>query len=384
MHVVHIIIGLKVGGAEQMLRRMVLSQRDASSTMQCTVISLTSIGSIGESLRRSDIRVISMGLRSALGIPLLFWRLARLLDALKPEIVQTWMVHADLIGGLAARLAGIRAVVWGVRRTDYALTPWSTRVFRWTCARLSRTLPDTIVCAAESARRAQVAAGYDASRMVVIPNGFDLDLLKPDAAARAHIRCEFRIAPNALVVGCVGRYDPAKDHANFIAAAGRGALQHEDLLFLMIGRGLDEHNQELMNLIDATGMRHRFLLLGERADVGDCMNAMDIFVLSSRTEAFPNVVGEAMAVGLPCVVTDVGDAATIVGDAGVVTKPEDPQALADAILQLASLHPAERVALGQRARARISKEYSLQASASRFAALYERVVTARSVTRDPN
>jgi glycosyltransferase involved in cell wall biosynthesis len=368
-----------------MLARLVATQVLIEPRIGVLVVSLTTVGAIGEEMRRSGMDIVDLGVRSLLHAPAAVFRLWRLTRQFRPDVVQTWMPHSDLLGGIAARLAGIKTIIWGVRRTDYSLTPPATRLVRWVGARLSHAIPCAIVCAAESARRAQVAAGYDAGRMVVIPNGFDVDLLKPDAAARAHMHREFRIAPNALVVGSVGRYDPAKDHANFIAAAARAAVVHKDLFFLMVGRDVDEDNQELMSLIGATGMRHRFLLLGERADVGDCMNAMDIFVLSSRTEAFPNVVGEAMAVGLPCVVTDVGDAATIVGDAGVVTRPADSQALADAIVQLASLPPAERIALGQRARARISTEYSLQASASRFAALYERVVTdLRSVQRDPN
>ena len=373
MKVVHIIIGLEVGGAELMLRRLLQTQR-LQGEPPATVVSLTRLGPVGQRLRDDGFEVVALGMRTPLGAPLAWWRLRALLRRLQPDLVQTWMVHADLIGGLAARAAGILAVVWGVRTTDFSINPRATRAVRWLCARLSATVPHTIVCAAEASRRAHVQAGYDARRMTVIPNGFDVDTWRPDAAAGAVVRAQLGLSSNKPVVGCVGRFHAAKDYANFVAAAGRVAQRHPDCRFLLVGRGVDPANAALCAWIDATGHAGAFVLAGERSDVVVCLSAMDVFVLASRSEGFPNVVGEAMATARPCVVTDVGDAAALVGDTGRVVPARDPQALAAAVCDLLELPADRRQSLGDAARTRVATEFSLARTAERFTALQHAIV----------
>lgn len=371
MKIAHVIIGLETGGAEMMLRRLLLAHRSQGGAPG-TVISLTGIGPVGQRLRDDGIEVTALGMRTPLGALLAVVRLRRLLLQLRPDVVQTWMVHADLLGGLAARAAGLRAIVWGIRTTDFSINSPATRAVRWLCARLSSTLPHVIVCAAEASRRAHVRAGYDASRMVVIPNGFDPAAWQPQRSTC--LRRELGLAEPHLVIGCVGRFNVAKDQGNFISAAARVAAQRGDCRFLLVGRGLEPGNAELMQWIDATGNRERFVLLGERVDVAACLGAMDIFVLPSRSEGFPNALGEAMAMGLPCVTTNVGDAAMLLGDTGSVVPPRDPAALAEAVLALAALPLEQRRQLGQRARERVLDRFSLQQTSERFAALHRRVV----------
>lgn len=373
MKVVHVIIGLEVGGAELMLRRLLLTQR-SQGDLHATVVSLTRLGPVGQWLLGDGFEVIALGMCTPLGAPRTWWRLYALLRRLKPDLVQTWMVHADLLGGLAARAAGIRAVVWGVRTTDFSVNPRATRAVRWLCARLSAAVPHTIVCAAEASRRAHVQAGYDARRMTVIPNGFDVDAWRPDAVAGAALRAALGLSPDRPVVGCVGRFHAAKDYANFVAAAGGVAARHPDCRFLLVGRGIDPANLALRAWIDATGHAEAFVLAGERRDVVACLSAMDVFVLASRSEGFPNVVGEAMAVARPCVVTDVGDAAALLGDAGRVVPARDPQALATAVCELLELPAERRQALGDAARARVAAEFSLDRAAERFTALQHAIV----------
>ena len=172
MKVVHVIVSLQTGGAELMLQRLLLAQR-AAGEVPATVVSLTEAGPIGQRLRDEGFEVVALQMRSPLGAWRAWSRLRMLLHRLQPDLVQCWMVHADLLGGLAARAAGIRAVVWGVRTTDFSINPPATRAVRWLCARLSSWVPHTIVCAAEASLRAHAQAGYDAGRMIVIPNGFD-------------------------------------------------------------------------------------------------------------------------------------------------------------------------------------------------------------------
>lgn len=374
MFVIHIISGLNIGGAELVLCRLARSQiRDIN--VRCIVVSLTSIGELGFKLQSVGIEVSALGMKSAIDIPRVIFQLVQMLRACRPGIVQTWMYHADLLGGIAARIAGIRSVIWGVRTTDIgAGGSTATKLVRRMCAWLSSTVPHTIVCAAEASRRAHIAVGYDASRMVVVPNGFDLTHLVATPQQRDALRIQCGFGGAHVVVGCVGRFHPVKDQQNFIRAAGVVARQHSNARFLMVGRELDGANTQLAQWISATGFADRFVLLGERSDVPVCLSAMDVFCLSSRNEGFPNVVAEAMALGLPCVVTNVGDAAYLLDNCGVVVPKEDSPALAQGMAQLLALPADDRQALGRSARARIEQEFSMERCTQRFEAVYADVL----------
>ncbi|QOY93616.1 glycosyltransferase [Massilia sp. UMI-21] len=374
MRIMHLIIGLQIGGAELMLQRL-LRAHEGSLNYRHVVVSLTNLGPIGEQLIARGIEVHTLGLRSPLGLPRVMWSLVFLLRRLKADIVQTWMYHADLLGGLAARLAGQRTVIWGIRTTDVAAgNNRSTVAVMRLCATLSRHIPKAIVCAAAASREVHAAAGYDATKMVVVPNGFDVERLQGGASFRLQLRAECGFNCDDTVIGTVGRFNAAKDQQNFVRAAGLIAERHPAVRFLMVGRGLDRANAELEDWISQTGYADRFVLLGERKDIPSCLSAMDLFCLSSRTEGFPNVVGEAMAVGLPCVVTDVGDAALLVGAEGVVVPKENATALAEGLGQVLALSPVARTALGQRAKDRVEAEFTIDRTRQRFEEIYKRVL----------
>ena len=334
------------------------------------VVSLTTKGELGPYLQAKGIRVYELNLNAIIGFPVAFIKLVRLLRSEKPEVVQTWMVHSDLLGGLAARLVAVPHVIWGVRTTDYSVESKSTRAIRWCCAHLSSFIPDKIVCAAQASLKASIRAGYDSSKLLVIHNGFDVAELRLHKGSGGLIREQAGINPTHLVIGCLGRYNPAKDYSNFINAAGRIATLNPNCRFLMVGRDVESENVELISLINATGFSERFMLLGERSDPAACLDAMNIFVLSSCTEGFPNVLGEAMAMGLPCVTTDVGDASMLLGDAGLVVPPRDSLALYQAISSLLDLPKSELEKLGQKGQSRIEKNFSIHNAAARFVDLY--------------
>jgi glycosyltransferase involved in cell wall biosynthesis len=371
--ILQIVIGLEVGGAELMLKRLVESHH-GNVNYRHTVVSLMGIGKVGAQLQRLGIEVHALGMRSTLDIPRVMWKLVRMIRASRPDVVQTWMYHADLLGGLAARLAGNRNVIWGIRTTDVAAGGNRATVFvRQLCAWLSRFVPRAIVCAADASRRSHIEVGYDAQRMVIVPNGFDLSRLVAKPEQRDALRLQCGLGAGVVAVGYLGRFHPHKDQANFVRAAGLIARLHGNARFLMVGRGLDVNNAQLAQWISATGYADRFVLLGERTDVPVCLAAMDLFCLSSRTEGFPNVVAEAMTMGLPCVVTDVGDAAMLVADAGVVVPKEDSAALAAGLGQLLAMAPDVRQQLGQKARARIHAEFSIDRARERFESIYQRI-----------
>ena len=357
-----------------MLRRLVNTSLDLGSYYRHIVISLTDIGYHGSYLQKQGIDVYALNLRSPFDFFKSLYQLVHLLSKYKPTIVQTWMVHSDLLGGLAAKVSGVPHIIWGVRTTDFSVESRSTRVVRWLCARLSFFIPDKIVCAAQASLESSMQAGYDARKLMVIPNGFDVNVLRQQVGAGRLIRQQFGLDIDHVVVGCLGRFNPAKDHANFVQAAGLLAAKYPQCRFMMVGRDLQVDNAQLMGWIRATGFADRFVLLGERPDPAAYLAAMDVFVLSSCTEGFPNVLGEAMAMAVPCVTTDVGDAAFLIGNTGVVVPPRNPKALAQAVAGILDLSPQDRLAMGSKGQARVEREFSMTASTKRFADLYEELM----------
>lgn len=375
--VLHVITGLHVGGAEMALYRLITAA--PGGPLRHVVAALSPGGVVGERLRDAGVEVRVFDLS---GTPVrATLALFRTMRMLRPDVVQTWMYHADLLGGILARLAGLNRVVWGIRTTDVKEHGSARTVqIMKLCARISGWLPRTIVCVAEAARILHVRIGYDAARMQVIPNGFALPALWPLAQEGAALRAGWGCPPGALVIGSLGRFHPVKDQQGFIAAAGMVGRRRADAWFLMVGRGLTADNAQLMDWVAASGCAERFILLGERSDVSACLAAMDVFCLSSLTEGFPNVVGEAMALAVPCVVTDVGDAALLVDDTGVVVAPGQPAALADGMQALLSLTEPERRSRGAAARARIEAGYTQARTCARYAAIYEQIIEKKGTT----
>ena len=370
MKILHIITGLDTGGAELMLKRLIQTSLN-NAEFEHSVVSLTGVGKVGIALQQLGIPVVALEMRSMFSSLWVIGALARMIKRNKPDIVQTWMYHADLLGGIAARWAGVDRVIWGIRRTKLlADDSKTTRVVRCLCAKFSRKIPAIIVCAADAARQSHIAVGYQASRMVVIHNGFNGAVISPTLDRRLAFRAQLGFGDEHIVIGSLGRFKPAKDHANFILAAALVGKRLPSVRFLLIGKGIDVMNADLKRQLDATRMAERFVLLSERSDVHNCYAAMDIFCLHSKTEGFPNVVGEAMALGLSCVVTDVGDAAKLVGTTGLVVPPNHASKLADALEQLVNQPANVRHEMGLAASYRIAEQYSIEHAATEFNALY--------------
>jgi glycosyltransferase involved in cell wall biosynthesis len=370
LHVTHVIADLACGGAEAVLVNLVSGMR--ANGVRHSVVSLTDGGVYAPALEAQGVPVTSLGMRFGVPDPRALSRLVQLLRRTRPDVVQSWMYHSDLLAGIAAVLAGRIPVVWGIHQsdTDPATVKPMTRWTRYACARLSGVLPKRIVCCAESVGRSHAAIGYRSDRIIVIPNGFDLQRFVRDPRAAARVRSELSIPEGAPVVGLVARFHPDKDHANFVAAAGLVARANPDVIFVLAGDGIEWSNDAMRAGIDALGLRARTRLLGRRSDVPSLLSAMDLFVLSSRTEGLPNVLGEAMACGVPCVATDCGDSRAVIGPTGRVVPPRDPAALANATLDLLALAPAARAALGEAAARRIRERYDLRSMTRRYSELY--------------
>lgn len=371
MRVLYIITGLATGGAESMLLKLL--ERLDRERYTPVVISLTTIGDIGPRIVALGIPVLTLGMTSGLPSPSDFLRLLRQVRQLRPDIVHTWLYHADLLGGLAARLAGITAIFWGIRSSnlDADKTHWTTRAVRRVCALLSHVIPQRIFLNSETARRIHVSLGYAADKMSVVPNGFDLSRFRPDDGARGKVRAGLGCADDTLLVGMVGRFDPLKNHSGFISAM---AMVHRNLPqvhLLLAGKGVDCDNEELVRSIERVGLLKNAHLLGSRDDVPELMAALDVLACPSHAEAFPNVVGEAMAAGVPCVATDVGDCAYIIGDTGRIVPAGDMARLASGVEAMLKLSHAERTALGEKARARVANYFEISHVVRSYEKSYE-------------
>ncbi|NCA70776.1 MAG: glycosyltransferase [Sphingobacteriia bacterium] len=380
MRIAHLITGLELGGAERMLWKLLSTlERERFEPL---VISLIEPGPMGEPISALGVEVHSLGMRRGLPSPRAFARLLRILRGFRPDLVQTWMYHADLMGALAKPLLGMGArrprLVWNIRQSDLdpQLTRRSTRLVARLNGGLSHWAPDHILCCSQRAREVHRALGYRDDLMSLIPNGFDLEHFRPDAHARARLRAELGIPESTPLVGLVARFDPQKDLPTFVRAARQLRVARPDCRFLLCGQGMDTGNDTLRVWIEEADLSAAVHLLGPRLDMRPIFNALDLLVSSSAYgEGFPNVIGEAMACALPCVVTDVGDSGTIVATTGTLVPPSDPSALATAIAAMLGLPVEARHRLGTAARARIASEYALPVIAERYASLYRSLVT---------
>ena len=369
--VTHIIAGLAPDGAERMLHRLVTGM-DAAR-FENDVISLTDLGPMAEKFQANGLRVRALGMSRGGANPYYVAKLAGWLRKLPAQqIIQTWMYHADLVGGLAAKLAGCAGLVWNIRHSelhpgiDKRHTIWTAKA----CAALSSRLPRRIVCASESSRTFHEKLGYAHDRMEVIPNGFDLDLFRPDAEARQAVRQELGVGPSTLLIGYVARKHPVKDHRTFIEAAGLLHKQFPDVRFVLCGEGATPDDRDLRVWSEEAEVRQSCFYLGRRDDIPRVLNAFDIATSSSTSEAFPNTLAEAMACGIPTVVTNVGDSRSILGETGSVVPPKDPKALAQAWAGLIQAGSDLRERLGEAARARVQTHFSMTNVVRRYETLY--------------
>ena len=359
MKITHIITDLDIGGAEIMLYKLLISLQDEA--LESSVISLMRRGPIAEQIEALGVKVCTLDLDQG-SYPSLqaIKKLRKFIRILDPNIVQGWMYHGNIVATIAIFLCQpMRKKIklfWNIRQTLYSFinekvqTIWLIRLGSWLSF-----LPHSIIYNSTVSVKQHVSLGFSTKKTKMIPNGFDLQKFRPNEQNRQQFREELGVTENVLLIGHISRLHPMKDHATLLRAIERVVDGLSDIggkqrvLFLLIGNGV---TSELSN-------NPAIHFLGERSDIPKIMSALDIVVSSSAWgEGFPNVIGEAMASEVPCVVTDVGDSAYIVGKYGQVCSVGDDQCIASSLLQLIE-NKQERKTAGRQARKRIKENYSM-------------------------
>jgi len=343
------------------------------------VVCLKHEGAIGSRIRELGVPVFALGFRSNVPNPLKMLPFIRLVRQWRPHLLHGWMYHGNLAASIATIFAPDKApVLWNVLqslydiRSERALTALTIRLGAWRSRHVAAILYDSRVSADQHR-----AFGYDSACGMVIPGGFDCQAFRPNSEARRQVRRELAVDPDAVLIGLVARYHPVKNHAGFLRAAGLVARAHPRTRFLLVGRGISVDQPEIARLLEEYRLHENVLLLGERSDIPRLTAALDIACSASWGEGFSNSIGEAMACGVPCVVTDVGDSAFAIGSTGIAVPPGDPEAFSRALCQMIEGGAEYRRRLGAAARERVENEFSLSAVAHQYHLLWQAVFEGR-------
>jgi len=378
IRILHVITALPTGGAETMLLKLLSATEEQ---YRHAVVSLKDEGIIGPRIKELGVPVYSLGIRPAAPNPFRVFSIRSVVRQFRPDLIQGWMYHGNIMASVASFLSRGRVpVIWNIRQSVRDLADYG----RWTAmvirlgALMSRG-PAKIIYVSQSGANQHETLGYDSGRRIIIPNGIDCEVFHPDSEARKVVRAELGIPPESVLVGLVARYHPMKDHAGFLTAAVQVSRIHPSVRFMLVGKGVSEDQVTLSRTITELQLQGRVFLLGERQDTARLTAALDIACSASLWgEGFSNAIGEAMACGVPCVVTDVGDSAYIIGDTGLSVPPGQTDILAGAIMRLIDVGAEGRRERGMAARQRVACEFSLPSVARRYQELYQRLVLQES------
>jgi len=321
MKILHIINGLNDGGAEAILYQVTTG----TPAIQHIVVSLLPDGKYAKLLATNGIKVYTLninGLISLLRAPI---KLRKIILESNPVIVQTWMYHSDVFGGILSRIFGVKKIIWSIHNSTlkFKQVKMSTILISRIAAILSYIVPDRIVYCAQSARNEQEKIGYCKSRANVVTNGYDLSRYNPHGPKLnipSLLNCDFKI-------GYVGRDHPHKDLQTLFRGFKKFCDADHSATLFMCGFDFVNTNLKLIEMIHMHGLQDHVVLLGPQLEIENFYRAIDVLVLSSASEAFPNVLNEAMACGVPCISTNVGDCRDIIGSTGWIIQPKDCDAM---------------------------------------------------------
>lgn len=369
--VVHIITGLGLGGAERMLSNLVTSMD--RNRFENVIISLKDMGYWGAILQQQGITVHTLNMQPSVFSILKLYKLYSLLRKYRPHCVQAWMYHANIVALLVGKAAGVRNIYWNIRCSVTEISNYRfTTTLMFKGGGLLAKYPQRVINNSRESIRDHGANGYCKAKWLYIPNGFDTQSFVPNQAVRTSFLQQHELPTDAVIIGIIARYDPMKDHATFLKAAAILAKNNPKVYFVCAGRGLNKHNIEISNLLEANILQDRVLLLDEVSNVQQLLPVLDYLTQTSIGEGFPNVVAEAMSCGIECFVTDVGESVEIIGSTGFKIPLRDPAAVAQAWSN-AIARDAKQITDGRdAARQRIVDYYGLQKISEIYSDCYVR------------
>lgn len=370
MKILHVIIGLEASGAELFLQRLVFQQRE--NHHQVTVVSLTNKGMLAASLKTAGADVYSLGLNGVGGFPRVVWQLRKLVKAIKPDIVQSWMYHADFLSSLA--LSGMRQqLIWSVRCSEVPAGSNLTFGIMKLCAAISYLKPAKVCYVAKAAQIYHQRHGYSKSKSEVIGNGYDFTTLNRDELKRHRFRKQLGLDDSTVLIGMVGRFHRDKGQDLLLEAYSKLRLSYPDSKLVLIGRGCSAEDKVLSDLVHKLNLQQNVLMVGEQKDVPGWLSALDVYVMASRTEGFPNALAEAMAVGLPCVATEVGDAAVLAGKHAIFCHPNN-DSLSSAIQFVLNWSEENRKDFGKQAADHVRNSFCISEIEKKYHQMYLKVL----------
>jgi glycosyltransferase involved in cell wall biosynthesis len=353
---------LEIGGAERQIVLLAGELRRRGHDIK--VCLFYSRGELGDELRGAGVLINSLEKRGRWDIFRFLFRFLNLLWNEKPEILYSFLPIPNALALFSKFISPKTKVVWGVRGSfiDHSKYDWLT----WTAYKVELYLSrfsDLIISNSRAGRDYAVNNGFPSEKTIVIFNGVDDAVFQPNPEAGRSLRDSWCANDNGCLIGLIGRLDPIKGHSVFFRAAAKIVEKRNDVRFVCVGDGPEDYRQNLQNLAEDLGIANKVVWAGGRTDMPAVYNALDLLCSSSHGEGFPNVIGEAMVSGVPCVVTDVGDCAELVGETGIVVPPKDPEALATGLLEMLnrlSENPGLKVTVRKRILERFSKEVLIQ------------------------
>lgn len=360
----HFIGSLEIGGAERFLENLTEALDRKGLTQK--VISLKKGGVLASRIRKNQIEVIELGFR-----PHAIVRLIRELRKNPGIIVQTWLYHSDLLVSLIVRCFTRNPIIWAIHNgnIERRVLGWKTRVLVRLCASLSHWLPLRVICCSDSAAELHFDIGYSRSNLVVINNGVDTKKFKPkNTISSSDAKVDMPL------IGMGARFHPVKRYDIFFSVASKVLSLYPHAKFVAFGSGVDSKNCEIVKLYRSCRMENKITCLGEVDEVASILETLDIYISTSEVEAFPVSIAEAMAMGLPCVVTDVGDTACLLGDTGTLVVRNDVDQFVAALVAMIELGRLQRDELGRKARNRIDSYFTIEKSSEKYADLYSTVL----------
>lgn len=321
--IIHIINSLEIGGAENVLFNLI----EDNSNKEILIICLIKKGFYGKILEKQGYRVFNINLKKDIFIFSKLFKLIFLLIKFKPKTVHTWLNHSNLLGGIFAKILGIKNIFWSIHH-DYEYSNLFMMLEIKLLSILSHFIPNKIIYCSKSSRVNHLANGFKKDDAILIENGVCISKFKYNNKLRNILRDEFKIKKNCLVLGNISRYHPIKDHYTLLNAFSKLKQNNVNFKAILVGKGLTEENNKLTSIINKYNLQENIILYGPCKEVYKIINAFDLTILSSKSESFPITLIESMSCGIPCISTDVGDAKNIIGNSGWTIEKENYLALA--------------------------------------------------------